>query len=283
MSPRAMRSHGRHEESKILRPAHRTAHGSSIRTRSCRALRLPQMGALIARNARIENMMVGALDHMDGVDLDIAEMGDRGRDRRRAVAERRRVSSRCARSQIRRASIGLRETGLVARGIGHNVAGFAYVWSGLAVYRYDRDTSSDERWPAGRRSSVSAGTDRPSCRRISRRGRPAPAALIVTTTATAAAARGKRGLIVAIFAGRHRTAAREDLRLQRLVLQRVEVAAVWIAARSLPACDHRAGRFVELAGRLDVEAEPGEAALDVAALAAIETELILGDLARLPR
>ena len=34
--------------------------------------------------------MVGALDHMDGVDLDVAEMGDHGRHRRRAVAERRR-------------------------------------------------------------------------------------------------------------------------------------------------------------------------------------------------
>jgi hypothetical protein len=64
------------------------------------------------------------------------------------------------------------------------------------------------------------------------------------------------------------------------VLQRVEVAARRIAARGLLAGDHRAGRFVELAGRLDVEAKPGEAALHVATLAAIETELVLGGLAR---
>src|SRR5437879_603232 len=73
---------------------------------------------------------------------------------------------------------------------------------------------------------------------------------------------------------------RDDLAQQRLVLQLVEVAALRIAAGGLPARDHAAGGLIELAGGLDVEAEPGEAALHVAALALVEADLILGGLVR---
>ena len=51
-----------------------------------------------------------------------------------------------------------------------------------------------------------------------------------------------------------------------------------IAARRLPAHDHVPGGFIELAAGLDVEAEAGEAALHVAALALVEAELVFGDL-----
>jgi hypothetical protein len=42
-----------------------------------------------------------------------------------------------------------------------------------------------------------------------------------------------------------------------------------------------AGRFVELAGRLDVEAEASETALHVAALGPVETDLVFAHLAAL--
>jgi hypothetical protein len=53
------------------------------------ALRLPQVLAPIGRNARVQDMMVAALDHVDGVDLHVAEVFDGGRCRSGAVAERR--------------------------------------------------------------------------------------------------------------------------------------------------------------------------------------------------
>ena len=52
------------------------------------ALGLPQVRAGIGGDAAIENVMVAALDHIDGVDLHIAEMLDCRRDRLRPVAER---------------------------------------------------------------------------------------------------------------------------------------------------------------------------------------------------
>ena len=52
------------------------------------ALGLPQIGAPVVRDAAKEDVVVAALDHVDGVDLDIAEMIHGGRDRRRPVAER---------------------------------------------------------------------------------------------------------------------------------------------------------------------------------------------------
>src|SRR6202012_5002590 len=73
-------------------------------------------------------------------------------------------------------------------------------------------------------------------------------------------------------------AGRDDLAEQRLVLQRVEIAGDGIAARGLPALDHGAGVLVELAGRLGVEAEAGQAALHVAALAAVEPNLVFAGL-----
>ncbi len=73
-------------------------------------------------------------------------------------------------------------------------------------------------------------------------------------------------------------AGRDDLGLQRLVLELVEVAGRRIAARGLPALDHRAGLVVELAGRLDVEAEAGETALHVAAQVLVQPDLVFGDL-----
>ena len=53
------------------------------------ALRLAQVIALVCGNAGIQNMMVAALDDVDGVDLHVAEVLDGGLRRLRAVAERR--------------------------------------------------------------------------------------------------------------------------------------------------------------------------------------------------
>src|SRR5262249_47186073 len=53
------------------------------------ALGLAQMLALVARDARVENVMVAALDHVDGIDLHVAQMRYRGTRRRGTVAERR--------------------------------------------------------------------------------------------------------------------------------------------------------------------------------------------------
>ena len=53
------------------------------------ALRLMEMFAPVAGNARKENVVVAARDHVDGVDLHIAEMLDRGGRPLRPLAERR--------------------------------------------------------------------------------------------------------------------------------------------------------------------------------------------------
>jgi len=58
------------------------------------------------------------------------------------------------------------------------------------------------------------------------------------------------------------------------VLQRVEEAGLRVAAGGLPARDHGAGGFVEPAADLGVEAEAVEAALHVAALVLVETDLV---------
>ncbi len=73
-------------------------------------------------------------------------------------------------------------------------------------------------------------------------------------------------------------AGRDDLTDQRLVLQGVEIAGGGITARGLPALDHGAGLVVEPAIRLGVEAEPGQTALHVAALAPIQPDLVFGGL-----
>ena len=53
-----------------------------------RALRLPEIGAVIGRDPGEEDMVMAALDHVDGVDLHIAEMIDGISHGRRALAER---------------------------------------------------------------------------------------------------------------------------------------------------------------------------------------------------
>ena len=89
---------------------------------------------------------------------------------------------------------------------------------------------------------------------------------------------GEGGRAVFIAGARGRLRGGDDFRQQRLVLQLVEEARRRIAAGGLPARDHGAGLFVELAGHLGVEAEPGQAALHVAALALVEADLVLGGL-----
>src|SRR5690349_7734801 len=71
------------------------------------ALRLLEVAAAIGRDAAIEDVMVAALDHVDGVDLHIAEVLDRGRDRSRSLAERRRhVQPLCLQPDAARQGFG---------------------------------------------------------------------------------------------------------------------------------------------------------------------------------
>src|SRR5262249_34307945 len=109
---------------------------------------------------------------------------------------------------------------------------------------------------------------------------PAATTATATTIAPAAAA----GVIVAaavrfVDGG---NAGRDDLAEQRLVLKRVEIAGHGIAALGLPTLDHGTGAVVELAGGLDLEAEAGQAALHVAALVAVEADLVFGGLVGFP-
>ncbi len=53
------------------------------------ALGLAQIRAPIAGDPGPEDMVVRTLDHIDGVDLDVAELLHRGRRRLRPLAERR--------------------------------------------------------------------------------------------------------------------------------------------------------------------------------------------------
>ena len=85
-------SHRRQEEAKVLRRHIGQRVGPVFEHAFVDALRLPQIGAAVAGDPAIENMVVAALDHIDGVDLHIAEMRDRGRRRRRA---RRRTAPAC--------------------------------------------------------------------------------------------------------------------------------------------------------------------------------------------
>ena len=76
-------------------------------------LGLVQMLAPVRRDARLEDMVVAALDHVDRVDLHVAQVlhGERAspRGRRRTA----RASSRCARNQMRLAWDSLRAWGLL--------------------------------------------------------------------------------------------------------------------------------------------------------------------------
>ena len=80
------------------------------------ALGLPQIGAAVVGNPVPQNMVVAALDHVDGVDLHIAEMLDRGGGRLRPLAERRGYVEPLG-AQPDPAGLGL------AQGVGFNMAG----------------------------------------------------------------------------------------------------------------------------------------------------------------
>ena len=67
------------------------------------------------------------------------------------------------------------------------------------------------------------------------------------STASAAAALTAGGLVVGVVTGT-RLCRCDDFGQQRLVLQLVEETGRGIAARGLPARDHRTGRIIELAG-----------------------------------
>src|ERR1700726_4823605 len=105
----------------------------------------------------------------------------------------------------------------------------------------------------------------------------ATAAAIVTAAATTAAAAVTRRMIVRGLIARG-LGRGDDLGEQRLVLELVQIAADGIATGGLPALDHRAGIFVELAGPLGGEAKTVQPPLHVLALALFQSDLVLGHL-----
>ena len=84
------------------------------------ALGLAQIGAPVVGNPVPENVVVAALDDVDGVDLHIAEMLDRGRRRLRPLAERRRRVEPLG-AQPDPAGLGLGQ-GTGCNGAGHRAA-----------------------------------------------------------------------------------------------------------------------------------------------------------------
>ena len=81
-------SHRRDEEANILRRHIGQRMRPVFEHALVDALRLAQVRAGIGRDAAIENVMMAALDDVDGVDLHVAEMVHRRRNRLRAGAER---------------------------------------------------------------------------------------------------------------------------------------------------------------------------------------------------
>ena len=73
--------HRRHEEAEILRRNVGQCVRPVFEHALVDALSLPQVRAVIGGDSAIENVVVAALDHTNGVDLHIAEMLDRRRDR----------------------------------------------------------------------------------------------------------------------------------------------------------------------------------------------------------
>ncbi len=80
--------HRRDEEAKIPRRHIGQRMRPVFEDASVDALGLPQVGAPIGRDAAMENVMMAALDHMDGVDLHVAEMIHRRGNGLRPLAKR---------------------------------------------------------------------------------------------------------------------------------------------------------------------------------------------------
>src|SRR5947208_1127853 len=104
------------------------------------------------------------------------------------------------------------------------------------------------------------------------------AAAATAAATSAAAARRTSRLFVGVVAGGGWGGC-DDFCQQRLVLQPVEVTGLGVAARRLPARNHRTRRLVELAGNLGIETKAGQPALHVAALAFVEADLVFRGLA----
>ena len=81
--------HVRDEEAEVLRGYIGQRMGPVLEHALVEALRLAEMVAAIVGNAGVEDVVMAALDHIDGVDLHIAEMGDGIGHRRGTRTERR--------------------------------------------------------------------------------------------------------------------------------------------------------------------------------------------------
>src|SRR3954462_2632950 len=80
--------HGRNKEAQMLRGHIGQCMGPIFEDALIDALRMAKIRAAIFGNTVPENVVMAALDDIDGVDLHIAKMVDRGGDRLRAIAER---------------------------------------------------------------------------------------------------------------------------------------------------------------------------------------------------
>ena len=115
-------------------------------------LRLVEVLAPVSRNARIEDVVMAALDHVDGVDLHVAQMRHRRGRRLRPLAERRgAVEPLGAQPDASGVGFGEREGGLGRAGHGRRectTARFGFVGSETAPIPCVNGSSPTNRFPA---------------------------------------------------------------------------------------------------------------------------------------
>jgi hypothetical protein len=81
--------HGAHEEAHVPHRHVRQRVGPVLEHGLVDALHLLQIEATILRDAGVEDVVMAALDHVDGVDLHVTELLDRGEGGSGPLAERR--------------------------------------------------------------------------------------------------------------------------------------------------------------------------------------------------
>ena len=226
--------HRREEEAEILRRHVGQRVGPVFEHALVDALGLPQIGAAVVGNPATENVVVAALDHVDGVDLHIAEMLDRGGRRRRPVAERRRRVEPLG-AQPDPAGLGLAQGTGIARGIARQCSGFAQQREAESRLRAARCPLPAGSLPRLTRSARSACRDH-----LARRCRPSSPADTVTG----------RHHITAAFVNRHTglisCAAPASTERRGIVCRRMSQASQHVATDQRDCRCHSASRWRDI-------------------------------------
>src|ERR1700687_3648466 len=148
----------------------------------------------------------------------------------------------------------------------------AFCWLAFWRCRIGRSVSEHAAHHAAHHSTDEA-TGIPATTATAAAAAAASATMTATATPAAAALSAANRLVIRVIAGGGR-GGRDDFRQQPLVRQLVEEAGLGIAPGGLPARNHGAGRFVELARHLGVETKSAQTALNVAALTFLEAALV---------